>query len=70
MNKLFTIAKRAGDALMLHVAALLANERTYQPVTILSSNHHPVPDHRNSTAAADKRCARRRRNIAKRGGRS
>ena len=67
MNKLFTMARQAGRNMMARVAAMLAMGSTAWPPT---SQQCPMPNQRNSTAAADKRCARRRRNIAKRGGRS
>lgn len=73
MNKLFTMARQTGRQMMARVAALLAMGATAWPPSITlsaSSLHWPMPNQRNSTAAADKRCARRRRNIAKRGGRS
>lgn len=69
MNKLFTMARQGGKRLMMGIAALLAMDAVSRPIsTILPSQHWPMPDHRNGTAAADKRCARRRSNIAKRRG--
>lgn len=57
--------------MMMGLASLLAMGSTAWPpsVTLPSpSQNWPMPNQRNSTAAADKRCARRRRNIAKRRG--
>ena len=71
MNKLFTMARQTGRQMMARVSAMLAmGAGSWPPAVTLSAPrlHHPMPDHRNSTAAADKRCARRRRNIAKRRG--
>lgn len=71
MNKLFTMARQTGRNMMARVAAMLAMGATaWSPSITLSapSQHWPSPNHRNSTAAADRRCARRRRNIAKRRG--
>ena len=73
MSKLFTMARQAGRNMMARVAAMLAMGSTAWPPSVTlsaPSQHWPMPNQRNSTAAADKRCARRRRNIAKRGGRS
>ena len=71
MSKLFTMARQAGRNMMARVAAMLAMGTTARPPSVTlsaPSQHWPMPNHRNSTAAADKRCARRRRNIAKRRG--
>lgn len=71
MNKLFMMARQTGRQMMARLAALLAMGATAWPprVTLSApSQRWPIPDHRNSTAASDKRCARRRRNIAKRRG--
>lgn len=71
MNKLFTMARQTGRNMMTRIAAMLAMGAAAWPpkVTLAAPRlHWPAPDHRNSTAAADKRCARRRRNIAKRRG--
>lgn len=74
MNKLSAIAamaRQTGRNMMARVAAMLAIGATAWPPSVtlsVPSQHWPAPDHRNSTAAADKRCARRRRNIAKRRG--
>lgn len=73
MSKLFTMARQAGRYMMARVAAMLAMGTTAWPPSVTlsaTSQQWPMPNQRNSTAAADKRCARRRRNIAKRGGRS
>ena len=70
MSKLFTMARRAGRNMMARVAAMLAMGTTAWPPSVTlsaTSQHWPMPNQRNSTAAADKRCARRR-NIAKRRG--
>lgn len=71
MSKLFTMARQAGRNMMAGVVAMLAMGATAWPPSVTlsaPSQQWPMPDHRNSTAAADKRCARRRRNIAKRRG--
>jgi len=71
MNKLFTMARQTGRNMMARMAAMLAMGLDAYPLhapTSVSVQQWPAPDHRNSTAAADKRCARRRRNIAKRRG--
>ena len=71
MNKLFTMARQTGRTMMARVATMLAmGSGSWPPTVTMSAHllHHPMSDHRNSTAAADKRCARRRRNIAKRRG--
>ena len=71
MNKLFTMARQAVRNMMARVASMLAMGATAWPPTVTMTTprlHWPMPNHRNSTAAADKRCARRRRNIAKRRG--
>ena len=68
MNKLFTMARQAGRNMMALVAAMLAMGTTAWPPSVTlsaPSQHWPMPNQRNSTAAADKRCARRR-NIARR----
>lgn len=69
MNKLFTMARQVGNTIRQHIAMLLHLDAMSKPAsTFQTGQHWPAPDHRNSTAAADKRCARRRRNIAKRRG--
>ena len=71
MSKLFTMARQAGRNMMARVAAMLAIGSTDWPPSVtmsVPSQHWPMPNQRNSTAATDKRCARRRRNIAKRRG--
>lgn len=71
MSKLFTMARQAGRNMMARVASMLAMGATSWPPSVTlsaTSQHWPMPNQRNSTAAADKRFARRRRNIAKRRG--
>jgi len=71
MSKLFTMARQTGRTMMARLSAMLAmGAASWPPVVTMTAPrlHWPAPDHRNSTAAADKRCARRRRNIAKRRG--
>ena len=71
MSKLFTMARQAGRNMMARVAAMLAMGSTAWPPSVTLSalsQHWPMPNHRNSTAAADKRCARRRLISAVRGG--
>lgn len=74
MSKLFTMARQTGRQMMARVAALLAMGAAAWPdktecMSLAPVTHHwPMPNQRNSTAAADKRFARRRRNIAKRRG--
>lgn len=69
MNKLFTMAHQVGNTIRQHIAMLLHLDAMSKPAsTFLPIQHWPMPNQRNSTAAADKRCAQRRRNIAKRRG--
>lgn len=69
MNKLFDMGRQLGTMMRQKIAMYLAMAAMDKPHTdFLPSCHWPAPDHSNSTAAADKRCARRRRNIAKRRG--
>lgn len=69
MNKLFTMARQLGTTMRQKIAMFMATAVWPPKVTLAAPRlRWPMPDHRNSTAAADKRCARRRRNIAKRRG--
>lgn len=71
LSDIAVMARQTGRNMMSRIAAMLAMGPTARPpsVTLSAPSHHwPMPNQRNSTAAADKRCARRRRNIAKRRG--
>lgn len=71
MNKLFNMARQLGTTMKAKIAAMLAIEMAdFAPPIYRPRQSWLVPDQRNSSAAADKRAARRRRHIAKRGGRS
>lgn len=71
LSTIATMARQTGRSMKARIAVMLAMGAAAWPpkVTLAAPRlHWPTPDHRNSTAAADKRCARRRRNIAKRRG--